>query len=689
MSSKTATVLTAEQKARIEENRKQALERLKLRNTAKGINLPNNPVTVSKILPTRTDASSHRVIPYTKPLQNWFSNTCQSTDENPVTFNLKYTHCLIELINEERFQVKTNGYNQKVIQEFKKLKSATYCKATKHWSFRLSDYALLIDGLNTLRSYNNITLSKIPEFVITALSEETQIVDEKACLEQIDNTLVSTLLDFQKSGICFGISKSGRCMIADDMGLGKSRQALGIADFYRDDWPLLIVTNASTRQFWANEVENLLSRLSSNDIRIFQGTGDCYDGAKVVICSYNNLQTHGENLTQFGVIIFDESHNLKNEKAKQTVNAELVSKSALRIIMLSGTPALSRPVELFSQLKILDIKNVLNYYHFTARYCNGRQSNFGWDVSGCSNLEELNILLKKKYLIRRIKSDVFLELSNKNRELVFLDNYKYTTSYDDEMQELGSQFLEANNNHKFSENILLKWYQATSKVKAYGASLFVRRFLEQNACKILVFCHHNFMMNAVCAELDKTNIAYINVDGKVSGSYRAKRVQEFQTDPNIRAAVLSIKACNAGITLTAASTVIFCEFDWNPSSIIQAEARAHRIGQESEVKVYFLMAKDTSDNTIWALLKKKQDKLGKAGLVADVENLGDNIKVSNFDVQEAKNFIEKRQTLNKNVHVANEEKTFINQNQVAPKICYFEDDDIDDEEMFRLVEHLP
>jgi len=161
-----------------------------------------------------------------------------------------------------------------------------------------------------------VTCSKIPNFVIKAVHEETRNVDEKTCLEQIDGTLVSTLLDFQKSGICFGINKKGRCMIADDMGLGKSRQAIGIADFYRDDWPLLIITNASTRQFWAKEIENLLPSLSSNDIRIFQGTPDDVSGNdKVVICSYNNLQTSMDNLmrTTFGVIIFDESHNLKNE----------------------------------------------------------------------------------------------------------------------------------------------------------------------------------------------------------------------------------------------------------------------------------------------------------------------------------------------------------------------------------------
>jgi len=97
------------------------------------------------------------------------------------------------------------------------------------------------------------------------------------------------------------------------------------------------------------------------------------------------------------------------------------------------------------------------------------------------------------------------------------------------------------------------------------------------------------------------------------------------------------------------------------------------------------MANNTSDNKIWQLLINKQDKLGTAGLVANVENLGDGIKKTSFDVQDAKKFIENAQTSNKN----NKEKFFMNSNSVPQKIDYFEDDDIDDEEMLKLLENLP
>ncbi|KAI3686978.1 hypothetical protein L1987_80668 [Smallanthus sonchifolius] len=74
---------------------------------------------------------------------------------------------------------------------------------------------------------------------------------------------------------------------------------------------------------------------------------------------------------------------------------------------------------------------------------------------------------------------------------------------------------------------------------------------------------------------------------------------------------LSIKAGGVGLTLTAASTVIFAELSWTPGDIIQAEDRAHRIGQVSSVNVYFLLANDTVDDIIWDVVQSKLENLGQ------------------------------------------------------------------------------
>lgn len=77
--------------------------------------------------------------------------------------------------------------------------------------------------------------------------------------------------------------------------------------------------------------------------------------------------------------------------------------------------------------------------------------------------------------------------------------------------------------------------------------------------------------------------------------------------------ILKFLTGNAGITLTAASKVIFAELDWNPATLDQAEARAHRIGQTEEVNVYYLLAPSTADDIIWGILENKEKTLKEIG----------------------------------------------------------------------------
>lgn len=74
---------------------------------------------------------------------------------------------------------------------------------------------------------------------------------------------------------------------------------------------------------------------------------------------------------------------------------------------------------------------------------------------------------------------------------------------------------------------------------------------------------------------------------------------------------LSIRAAGVGLTFTAASTVIFAELSWTPGDIIQAEDRAHRIGQVSSVNIYYLLANDTVDDIIWDVVQSKLENLGQ------------------------------------------------------------------------------
>ncbi|XP_052112675.1 uncharacterized protein LOC107462099 isoform X3 [Arachis duranensis] len=99
------------------------------------------------------------------------------------------------------------------------------------------------------------------------------------------------------------------------------------------------------------------------------------------------------------------------------------------------------------------------------------------------------------------------------------------------------------------------------------------------SCKFLIFAHHQPMIDAIHECLLKKKVSCIWIDGGTPAASRQQLVTDFQEKDYIKAAVLSIKAGGVGLTLTAASTVIFTEQSWTPGDLIQAKDRAYRIGQ--------------------------------------------------------------------------------------------------------------
>lgn len=311
-----------------------------------------------------------------------------------------------------------------------------------------------------------VNLHPIPPWVLKHLRAETPTVNA-SCLESIDPVLLDTLLDHQKYGACYGIARGGRFLLADDMGLGKTFTALAVAEFFKEDWPLLIVTTAAMRKVWADTIFEYLPSVNVQDIRVVESYKTPLAQSKVVICSYQGLDILIKKKdVRYGMIILDESHEIKNRKAKQTQNALKFTDKATRVLCLTGTPALSRPGELFSQLSAIDGKFAA-YHSFTQRYCEGHDSQFGWDDKGSSNLEELNVILRKKFMIRRTK-DKITELGVKVREMVELKDLKLTKTEVDGMRQRSEAYnrFKDNNKKKEEREVLLQWYSETAKLKA-------------------------------------------------------------------------------------------------------------------------------------------------------------------------------------------------------------------------------
>jgi Helicase conserved C-terminal domain len=146
--------------------------------------------------------------------------------------------------------------------------------------------------------------------------------------------------------------------------------------------------------------------------------------------------------------------------------------------------------------------------------------------------------------------------------------------------------------------------------KAPIVAAYVKDMLEDGDNKVIVFAHHIAVIDLLMTELGEYNP--VKITGECSQQARQSAVDAFQADPKCRVFVGNIKAAGVGLTLTAASTVVFAELDWTPAGMSQAEDRAHRIGQKDNVLVYHLVFDGSLDATISKRLVAKQAIIDRA-----------------------------------------------------------------------------
>ncbi|NXL56141.1 ZRAB3 endonuclease, partial [Chordeiles acutipennis] len=471
-------------------------------------------------------------------------------------------------------------------------------------------------------------VSTFPE-TPTLEASYSENVDAK--LSFLPERLRKKLLPFQEKGIIFALQRKTSIfnffLFFPQMGLGKTIQAIAISYYYKNEWPLLIVVPSSLRYPWADEMEKWIPELSPDDISIIQNKTDTgrIPTSKVTILGYGLLTSDAQTLVDtlyrqnFKVIVVDESHYMKSRNATRSKILLPIVQKAVRAILLTGTPALGRPEELFMQIEALFPGRFGTWREYAKKYCNARVRFFGkrtqWDCRGASNLEELHQLLSE-IMIRRLKNDVLTQLPPKVRQRIPFDlpqaaakNLNTTfAEWERLMRNLNSDASESH----FSQvmNLITRMYKETAIAKAGAVKDYIKMMLENDKLKFLVFAHHLSMLQACTEAVIENKVRYIRIDGSVPSAERIHLVNQFQKDPDTRVAILSIQAAGQGLTFTAATHVVFAELYWDPGHIKQAEDRAHRIGQCSSVNIHFLIAKGTMDTLMWAMLNRKAKVTG-------------------------------------------------------------------------------
>lgn len=437
---------------------------------------------------------------------------------------------------------------------------------------------------------------------------------------------------YQEEGIRFMMSRAG-ALIADEPGLGKTIQAIGLANQLPDTFKVLVISPASLTANWEREWCAWDARgLTVGVIR--DGKPESWLPCEVTIISVNLLHKHIEAIHEAGpwdVLVVDEAHTIKNPGSTRSVmvlggktDVEKKAKSkfkhppiqATRRIFLTGTPVLNRPRDLWPLAHALAPKKFKNFFHFAINYCDAKMGSFGWNFDGNSNLDELRIVLESTFMIRRLKSQVLSDLPPKIRNMMICGQARtmgqqsaFPVEFQDEMVrailDSGADGYERKAKSLKLPIMPFRDFQKLQIETALSKIPFVKEWVNDiiEEGKVIIFAHHHAVISALKIAFEDCCVVF---DGNTQTADRMAVVDRFQNDDGCRVFIGSITAAGVGLTLTAASRVIFVEIYPVPGIMIQAEDRAHRIGQRDSVLVSHVVMDGTIDARLVELLLEKQ-----------------------------------------------------------------------------------
>ncbi len=405
---------------------------------------------------------------------------------------------------------------------------------------------------------------------------------------------------------------NGRALLADEMGLGKSIEALLWIKKHPKRKPIVVVCPASLKWMWEDFAHHILK----TRCEVLNGRTPPKMRKKLlesnhpfIIINYEILSDWKKYLKKLKpkIIIIDEIHYIKNHKAKRTRAIRSLVKKITYVIGISGTPLLSRPSELWNTLKLIRPDIFKSKLLFTIRYCNRKWTNFGWDISGATHLDELHAKLNSTMMIRRLKKDVLKELPEKTRYVIpfEIERKEYDEAANNFIKWLSKKSISKAKRAARAQHLVKMGYlkRLAAKHKMKMVIQWIDDFLEENDGKLVLFCVHRDIVKILH---DKYKDISVTIVGGIPQAKRKTAVHSFQKNPKIRIFIGNIKAAGIGITLTAASSLAFIELGWTPGELTQAEDRIHRIGQKNAANIYYLVAKDTVEEHLCRLLQRKQ-----------------------------------------------------------------------------------
>ncbi len=419
---------------------------------------------------------------------------------------------------------------------------------------------------------------------------------------------------------------AGACL-ADDMGLGKTLQTICFLAHRQEaagpDLRLfMIVCPASLMHNWRKELEKFAPALkafvyhgNTRDMEAFHASG-----ARVLITSYGTLRSDIETLqvVNWDTVVLDESHTIKNPSA-QITKAVYQLKAVCRIA-LSGTPVMNNTFDLYAQLHFL-VPGLFGLPEFFRK-------EYAHPIDREGNEEKVLALkqLTAPFVLRRTKQQVATDLPPKTEAVLWCEmSEDQKALYEETKGEIrDSIFLniqqEGIGKAKLS---ILAGMQKLRQICAAPAllkegglnradSVKIDVLMEElqhtlRSNKVLIFSQFKGMLHLIGKACQQAELSFYHFDGDTPPAKRSELVEQFQTPGNdVNIFLISLKAGNTGLTLTAADYVFLVDPWWNTAVQQQAVDRAYRIGQTKNVFAYQMICKDTIEEKIIELQQRKR-----------------------------------------------------------------------------------
>lgn len=419
-------------------------------------------------------------------------------------------------------------------------------------------------------------------------------LDPSPSLPQAESRLdESGLFKYQVAGAAYiqrSLATTGGALLADEMGLGKTIQAIrALAPTFPKR--ILVVCPAIVVLKWLREIkkwcgedaERLGRKLGKKE-----GGGRLLSWGRWAVVSHDTfrgLQAQIQDAADY--VVVDEIHNYANSRSgRSKAMAAYVRRSKAEVIGLSGTPMTARPKDLHNPLDLIWPKRWGHWMKFTARYCDGHYEDIRgvpnpvWVSDGTSNEAELGARLQAM-MLRRVKREV-TDLPSRQRILLPVELPVRTT------RALGS--MPAANNTQLQAAL-----DATSDYKYEAACQLVEE-LQFQGRKVLLL-----------TKLKKTAYGLGELLGCVVGTGDDPPTKRIEKLSKASLAAATIDSVTTGIDLVNFDTVVFVGLDWVPATLLQAEARVHRLGQDQDVLIYYLIGVGTADEQVQAKVIERLD----------------------------------------------------------------------------------